>query len=316
MSLGLQGCCKRSWLLGRPCQASSFCLLLFSFSQLFFSPSDSLFPLFPGANELDQINKIHEILGSPPAHVLAKIRKNSPNLSAKFPEQRGKGAYRSHRARIPPRVSEHRHFMRKPIEKLLCPASFPWSPSSQPLGLESLLPNASPELIDVMKGLLEYDPDVRLSARQALKHPYFKDLRDEDKRQARAAQHMSTSLGEAEAALAATSISTETAESADTASLAASFKQKFTLGRRSTKQRGSLKGASHGVPVAPVAPAAAAARASAESGDPALHQHHVHLTHHAQVQPHHPAAVGGESIRSTLETLKGEGRGGGKRWWL
>jgi renal tumor antigen len=50
-----------------------------------------LYPLFPGTNELDQINKIHEVLGTPPAHVLGKIRKNSPNMNAKFQDHRGKG---------------------------------------------------------------------------------------------------------------------------------------------------------------------------------------------------------------------------------
>lgn len=35
----------------------------------------SLYPLFPGSNELDQISKVHDILGTPSAQVLAKIRK-------------------------------------------------------------------------------------------------------------------------------------------------------------------------------------------------------------------------------------------------
>jgi renal tumor antigen len=35
----------------------------------------SLFPLFPGDNELDQINKIHNILGSPTNEVLNVFRK-------------------------------------------------------------------------------------------------------------------------------------------------------------------------------------------------------------------------------------------------
>lgn len=35
----------------------------------------SLFPLFPGSDELDQIQKIHNILGTPPREVLAKMRR-------------------------------------------------------------------------------------------------------------------------------------------------------------------------------------------------------------------------------------------------
>lgn len=58
-------------------------------------------------------------------------------------------------------------------------------PVKQGSGLGKLLPHASAECIDLMNGLLQYDPDLRLSARQALRHPYFKDLRDAEKRQHR-----------------------------------------------------------------------------------------------------------------------------------
>ena len=35
----------------------------------------SLYPLFPGKSEMDQIAKIHDIIGTPSAALLAKIRK-------------------------------------------------------------------------------------------------------------------------------------------------------------------------------------------------------------------------------------------------
>jgi renal tumor antigen len=35
----------------------------------------SLFPLFPGTNELDQIQKIHNILGTPSAELISKMRR-------------------------------------------------------------------------------------------------------------------------------------------------------------------------------------------------------------------------------------------------
>ena len=35
----------------------------------------ALFPLFPGTNELDQIQKIHNIVGTPPPELLAKIKR-------------------------------------------------------------------------------------------------------------------------------------------------------------------------------------------------------------------------------------------------
>lgn len=36
---------------------------------------ESLHPLFPGSNEVDQIAKIHDVLGTPPASILQKLRK-------------------------------------------------------------------------------------------------------------------------------------------------------------------------------------------------------------------------------------------------
>lgn len=103
----------------------------------------SLYPLFPGSNELDQINKIHDIIGTPPATVMTKIRKHSSHMRVNFPDKQGKG-------------------------------------------LRKLLPSASDECVALLEGLLEYDPEARLSARHALKHPYFKELRAEDKRRAKA----------------------------------------------------------------------------------------------------------------------------------
>ena len=35
----------------------------------------SLHPLFPGANEVDQIAKIHDIMGTPESSVLNKLKK-------------------------------------------------------------------------------------------------------------------------------------------------------------------------------------------------------------------------------------------------
>lgn len=38
------------------------------------SRSSSLQPLFPGANELDQISKIHDVMGTPAAKTLTKFK--------------------------------------------------------------------------------------------------------------------------------------------------------------------------------------------------------------------------------------------------
>ncbi|OXB56877.1 hypothetical protein ASZ78_007250, partial [Callipepla squamata] len=47
-------------------------------------------PLFPGSNDLDQISKIHDVIGTPATKTLTKF-KRSTILSFHFPFQKGKG---------------------------------------------------------------------------------------------------------------------------------------------------------------------------------------------------------------------------------
>eukprot|EP01017_Pseudomicrothorax_dubius_P040013 TRINITY_DN6212_c0_g1_i2.p1 TRINITY_DN6212_c0_g1~~TRINITY_DN6212_c0_g1_i2.p1 ORF type:complete len:389 (-),score=81.23 TRINITY_DN6212_c0_g1_i2:59-1225(-) len=99
----------------------------------------SLFALFPGQNELDQINRIHNILGTPSKDLLDKYKKFSKHMDFNFPQKEGKG-------------------------------------------IAKYIPHASQEAIDLIEKLLAYNPDDRLTAKQALKHPYFKDLVEQERR--------------------------------------------------------------------------------------------------------------------------------------
>ena len=45
----------------------------------------SLCPLFPGEDELDQINKIHDILGTPSEEILDYFRKHATHMEIDFP---------------------------------------------------------------------------------------------------------------------------------------------------------------------------------------------------------------------------------------
>ena len=49
-------------------------------------------------------------------------------------------------------------------------------PNWQGETMEKLIPTADPDAVDLLSKLLVYDPTQRLSARNALLHPYFKDV--------------------------------------------------------------------------------------------------------------------------------------------
>jgi renal tumor antigen len=97
----------------------------------------SLFPLFPGNNEKDQIHKIHNILGTPPKELLERFQKNSKHIDFNFPHVTG-------------------------------------------TGIAQLYPHVSPECQEFISKLLTYNPDERITARQAINCSYFKDLRSQD----------------------------------------------------------------------------------------------------------------------------------------
>ncbi|XP_047591414.1 MAPK/MAK/MRK overlapping kinase isoform X5 [Lutra lutra] len=97
----------------------------------------SLQPLFPGADELDQISKIHVIIGTPPGKTLAKFTQ-SRAMSFDFPFKKGSG--------IPP-----------------------------------LTASLSPQCLSLLRAMVAYDPDGRITAHQALRHPYFQEQRAAEK---------------------------------------------------------------------------------------------------------------------------------------
>ncbi|XP_057174626.1 MAPK/MAK/MRK overlapping kinase isoform X2 [Ursus arctos] len=97
----------------------------------------SLQPLFPGANELDQISKIHDVIGTPAEKTLTKFKK-SRAMSFDFPFKKGSGI---------------------------------------PLLTASL----SSQCLSLLHAMVAYDPDERISAHQALQHPYFQGQRAAEK---------------------------------------------------------------------------------------------------------------------------------------
>lgn len=108
----------------------------------------SLYPLFPGSNELDQIHRIHKILGTPTKDVLDVFKgKGAAHLDFNFSKEDG-------------------------------------------TSIAKLIPHAAPEGVDLICKMLAYEPSKRITARQALQHVYFRDLREKD---AQLSSHVSQS---------------------------------------------------------------------------------------------------------------------------
>ena len=97
----------------------------------------ALQPLFPGKNELDQIRRIHNILGTPNQEKFQDFQKHATHMEIKFPHKEG-------------------------------------------TGIDSLIPHASEQCRDLIKKLLIYDEEGRITAIAALNHPYFKDIKEEN----------------------------------------------------------------------------------------------------------------------------------------
>jgi renal tumor antigen len=102
---------------------------------VFFEVSE-LFPLFPGKNELDQINKIHNILGTPPQKILEEFKSHASHMEINFQHKEG-------------------------------------------TGLEKLIMHVTPEARDLICKMLVYSHEDRITAKDALNHPYFKDFHEE-----------------------------------------------------------------------------------------------------------------------------------------
>lgn len=107
-------------------------------------------PLFPGKHQLDQLNKIHNILGTP-----------SRDYLARFQPQIGSPAKKETDSSPMPAKIDLRF-------------AFPTQKQQQPF--EALLPNTSKDIVDLIKVMITYDPADRITANDALKHPAFRYL--------------------------------------------------------------------------------------------------------------------------------------------
>ncbi|KAG8281175.1 MAPK/MAK/MRK overlapping kinase-like [Homalodisca vitripennis] len=92
-------------------------------------------PLFPGANEIDQLTKIHQVVGTPSPRVVTKLRHNKSRVG-----------------------------------------DIKFSPYPS-VNLAVILPFTSDGGRELLKRMLVYDPDMRISSCRLVEHRYFGDIR-------------------------------------------------------------------------------------------------------------------------------------------
>jgi renal tumor antigen len=92
-------------------------------------------PLFPGKHQLDQLNKIHSVLGTPSRDILTQFQSASDSSVGFSFCQREKQSFRT------------------------------------------LLPYVGDNVIDLLEKMIVYDPADRISAKDALEHPAYENLR-------------------------------------------------------------------------------------------------------------------------------------------
>ena len=140
-------------------------------------------PLFPGENELDQLHKVHKVFGTPSERLLnvmvavgtqnlmvAPDGKANPKAAGKL----AKGIWKQKFSFTPDKGSGLRTAF---PQHILCgahKAALPKNCNHNP----AEYPGLSDACINLLELLLQYDPEARPSARQALKHPWLKECRD------------------------------------------------------------------------------------------------------------------------------------------
>ncbi|KAI9501589.1 cyclin-dependent kinase 5 [Coemansia spiralis] len=119
-------------------------------------------PFFAGTSIDDQVLHIFKIMGTPIDSPSSDV--SSPSAQQQQQQQNGSGEP-DYARRLWPGCAQLPDWKR----------SFPIYPG---VALEPLLPKLSAKGIDLLRRLLEYAPEKRISAEQALSHPYFDELRN------------------------------------------------------------------------------------------------------------------------------------------
>ncbi|KAG2188343.1 hypothetical protein INT44_001096 [Umbelopsis vinacea] len=148
----------------------------------------TLRPLFPGQSEIDQVFRICELLGSPnPSTTYVggvqrrmSEKKASPGFARKRSESiKVESPTISTSNTLPENATPMGGGEWREGVKLAAKIGFQF-PKISPKPLISVLPNATPSMLDLLEHLMYYDPKLRLTAEAAMSHPFFLEVEETD----------------------------------------------------------------------------------------------------------------------------------------
>jgi serine/threonine protein kinase len=147
-------------------------------------------PLFPGDDEVDQLHKIHNVLGTPTERAL-KVMVTAGQQAIEESENKQISSSSSE----PGSSKSNRNIFKRPFQfpsakgcgiRAAFPPHILYGAQRVPPKTASTLPGYNPndypgitdECVNLIELLLQYDPEGRPTARQTLKHPWMKECRD------------------------------------------------------------------------------------------------------------------------------------------
>lgn len=126
-------------------------------------------PLFSGANEIDQMNKIVEVLGIPPRHMLEKAHK-----ARKYFDKLADGTYSLRKTRD---MKNYKKQGSKKLHEIIgCDTG---GPGGRRLGEPGHTISDYLKFKDLVSQMLNYDPKKRITPYHCLQHSFFKRTVDE-----------------------------------------------------------------------------------------------------------------------------------------
>ncbi|GAA5794834.1 hypothetical protein HPULCUR_000181 [Helicostylum pulchrum] len=139
----------------------------------------TLEPLFPGESEIDQLYRICDILGSPGNKLGVDVGQKKKNMR---PEKRASPGFARKKVKEVPMPIECASTISfldgggewKEGVKLAYKIGFKFPPLS-PKPLETVIPNATENMLNLIRRFLFFNPNQRLSADGALAHDFFNE---------------------------------------------------------------------------------------------------------------------------------------------